>query len=38
VVGRFSVTAAVVMSVAAMFIPPLAIIIVNAGDAGSRRR
>jgi hypothetical protein len=38
VLGRFSVTAAVVMSVVAMFIPPVAIVIVNAGDEGSRRR
>lgn len=38
VVGRFSVTAAVLMSVVAMVIPPVAIIIVNAGDEGSRRR
>ncbi len=38
VVSSFSATAAVVMSVAAMVIPPVAIIIVNAGDEGSRRR
>jgi hypothetical protein len=38
VVSRFSATAAVVMSVAVMVIPPVAIIIVNAGDEGSRRR
>jgi Protein of unknown function (DUF3099) len=38
VVSRFSPTAAVVMSVAAMVIPPVAIIVVNAGDEGSRRR
>jgi len=37
VVRMYSVTAAVIMSVAAMAIPPIAIIVVNAGDEGSRR-
>ena len=37
VVRSYSVTAAVIMSVAAMAIPPIAVIIVNAGDESSRR-
>jgi ABC-type transport system involved in cytochrome bd biosynthesis fused ATPase/permease subunit len=37
VVRLFSVTAAVVMSAAALFIPPIAAIFVNAGDESSRR-
>jgi ABC-type transport system involved in cytochrome bd biosynthesis fused ATPase/permease subunit len=38
VVRLYSVTAAVVMSVVAVAIPPIAVIIANAGDEGSRRR
>ena len=38
VVRIFSVTAAVVISVAVGLIPPIAAIIANAGDEGSRRR
>lgn len=38
VVRNYSVTAAVVMTVVAMAIPPLAVIIANAGDEASRRR
>jgi ABC-type transport system involved in cytochrome bd biosynthesis fused ATPase/permease subunit len=38
VVRLYSVTAAVVMSVVAIAIPPIAVIIVNAGDEASRRR
>ena len=37
VVRLFSVTAAIVMSVVALFIPPIAAIFVNAGDESSRR-
>ena len=37
VVRRYSVTAAVVTSAVALAIPPIAVIIVNAGDEGSRR-
>jgi hypothetical protein len=37
VVRLFSVTAAVVISVAVGFVPPIAAIIANAGDEGSRR-
>ena len=37
VVRLYSVTAAVVMSVVAVAIPPIAVIIANAGDEGSRR-
>jgi Protein of unknown function (DUF3099) len=37
VVRLFSVTAAIVMSAAALFIPPIAAIFVNAGDESSRR-
>jgi hypothetical protein len=37
VVRLFSVTAAIVMSVAVMVIPPIAAIIANAGDESSRR-
>lgn len=38
VVRLYSVTAAVVMSVVAVAIPPLAVIIANAGDEASRHR
>ena len=38
VVRLYSVTAAVVMSVVAVAIPPIAVIIANAGDEGTRRR
>jgi hypothetical protein len=38
VVRLYSVTAAVVMSVVAGVIPPLAAIVANAGDEGSRRQ
>jgi DUF3099 family protein len=38
VVRLFSVTAAVVMSAVALAIPPVAVIIANAGDEASRRR
>ncbi len=38
VVRLCSVTAAVVMSVVAIAIPPVAVIIANAGDEASRRR
>jgi hypothetical protein len=38
VVRLYSVTAAVVMSVVALAIPPIAVIIANAGDEASRRR
>jgi Protein of unknown function (DUF3099) len=38
VVRLFSVTAAIVMSVAAMVIPPLAAIVANAGDEASRHK
>jgi Protein of unknown function (DUF3099) len=37
VVRLYSVTAAVVMTVVAVAIPPIAVIIANAGDEGSRR-
>jgi Protein of unknown function (DUF3099) len=37
VVRIYSVTAAVVMSVVAAVIPPIAVIFVNAGDESSRR-
>ncbi|MEP7024307.1 MAG: DUF3099 domain-containing protein [Actinomycetota bacterium] len=37
VVRLYSVTAAVVMSVVAMAIPPVAVIVANAGDETSRR-
>jgi hypothetical protein len=37
VVRLYSVTVAVVMSAVALAIPPIAVIIVNAGDEGSRR-
>jgi ABC-type transport system involved in cytochrome bd biosynthesis fused ATPase/permease subunit len=36
VVRLYSVTAAVVMSVVALVIPPIAIIVANAGDESSR--
>jgi Protein of unknown function (DUF3099) len=38
VVRLFSVTAAVVISVCAGLIPPVAAIVANAGDESSRRR
>jgi Protein of unknown function (DUF3099) len=38
IVWRYSVTAAVVMSVVAAAIPPVAVIVVNAGDEASRRQ
>ncbi len=38
VVRIYSVTAAVVMSAVALAIPPLAVIVANAGDESSRRR
>ena len=38
VVRLYSVTVAVVMSAAALAIPPIAVIIANAGDEASRRR
>jgi ABC-type transport system involved in cytochrome bd biosynthesis fused ATPase/permease subunit len=38
VVRRYSVTAAIVMSVVAMAIPPIAVIVANAGDEASRRQ
>jgi hypothetical protein len=38
VVRLYSVTAAVVMSVVALAIPPIAAIVANAGDEASRRR
>lgn len=38
VVRLYSVTAAVVMSAVALCIPPVAVIIANAGDESSRRR
>lgn len=38
VVRLYSVTAAVVMTVVALAIPPIAVIIANAGDEASRRR
>lgn len=37
VVRLYSVTAAVVMSVVAMVIPPIAVMVANAGDETSRR-
>ncbi len=38
VVRIYSVTAAVVMSAVALAIPPVAVIVANAGDESSRRR
>jgi 4-amino-4-deoxy-L-arabinose transferase-like glycosyltransferase len=38
VVRLFSVTAAVVISVVVGLVPPIAAIVANAGDEGSRRR
>lgn len=38
VVRLYSVTAAVVMTVVALAIPPIAVIIANAGDEATRRR
>lgn len=37
-VRLYSVTAAVVMTVVALAIPPVAVIVANAGDEASRRR
>jgi hypothetical protein len=37
-VRLYSVTAAIVMSVVAMAIPPIAVIVANAGDEASRRQ
>ncbi len=38
IVRLYSVTAAVVISVVAMVIPPIAVIVANAGDEASRRQ
>jgi hypothetical protein len=38
VVRLYSVAAAVIMSVLAMIIPPVAVMVANAGDEQSRRR
>lgn len=38
VVRFYSVTAAIVMSAVALCIPPLAVIVANAGDEASRRQ
>jgi Protein of unknown function (DUF3099) len=38
VVRLYSVTAAIVISVCAGLVPPVAAIVANAGDEGSRRR
>jgi hypothetical protein len=38
VVRLYSVTAAIVMSVAALVIPPIAVMVANAGDETSRRQ
>jgi Protein of unknown function (DUF3099) len=38
VVRLFSVTAAIAISVAVGLVPPIAAIVANAGDEGSRRR
>jgi hypothetical protein len=38
VIRLYSVTAAVVVSAVALAIPPIAVIIANAGDEQSRRR
>jgi hypothetical protein len=38
VVRLYSVTAAIVMSVVAAVIPPIAVIVANAGDESSRRQ
>ncbi|MGH3276205.1 MAG: DUF3099 domain-containing protein [Streptosporangiaceae bacterium] len=38
VVRLFSVTAAVILSVAVMIIPPIAVIVANAGDEASRHQ
>jgi hypothetical protein len=38
VVRLYSVTAAIIMSVAAGVIPPIAAIVANAGDEASRRQ
>jgi hypothetical protein len=38
VVRLYSVTAAIVMSVVALVIPPIAVMVANAGDETSRRQ
>jgi DUF3099 family protein len=38
VVRLYSVTAAIIMSVVAMVIPPIAVIVANAGDEASRHQ
>ena len=38
IVWRYSATAAVAMSIVAAAIPPVAVIVVNAGDEASRRQ
>jgi 4-amino-4-deoxy-L-arabinose transferase-like glycosyltransferase len=38
VIRLFSVTAAIVVSLVVAIIPPIAAIVANAGDEGSRRR
>jgi hypothetical protein len=38
IVRLYSVTGAVIMSVVALVIPPVAIIVANAGDESSRRQ
>ena len=38
VIRIYSVTAAIAVSVVVMLIPPIAVIIANAGDEGTRRR
>jgi NhaP-type Na+/H+ or K+/H+ antiporter len=38
IVRLYSVTAAIVISVVAMVIPPVAVIVANAGDESSRRQ
>ena len=38
VIRLYSVVAAVVMSVVAMVIPPIAVMVANAGDESSRRQ
>lgn len=38
VIRLFSVTAAVVISVCVALVPPIAAIVANAGDEGTRRR
>jgi NADH:ubiquinone oxidoreductase subunit 6 (subunit J) len=38
VIRLYSVTAAIVISVAVMLVPPIAVMVANAGDEASRRR